>query len=247
MLVNNETGAIYDVKRVSDIVKKANPAALIHTDCTQAFLKIRFTAKDLGADMITLSAHKIGGPKGIGALWIKPEMIRKGLISPIIFGGGQENGLRSGTENVIGIAGFGAAAKVGYEKLDENIATITDIHDKMVAMLSDRSRFPGVELNIPDGPSAPHIISILMPMIRSEVMLHALEHNGVFVSSGSACSSNTGEISYVLQSFGLTSREADSTIRVSIGVQNTLADADGFVDEFENLLTSLMRMGRSPR
>ena len=244
MLVNNETGAIYDVRRISDIVKKANPAAIIHTDCTQAFLKIRFTAKSLGADMITISGHKIGGPKGVGALWVSPEILKKKAIVPIIFGGGQESGMRSGTENVIGIAGFGAAAKVGYEKLDEHIASITAVHDKIVSVLSDAKRFPGVELNTPDGPAAPHILSIHMPMVRSEVMLHSLSHAGIFVSSGSACSSNTGHGSYVLRAFGLDDREADCTIRVSIGAQNTLADADGFVEEFASALSSLVRMTR---
>ena len=244
MLVNNETGAIYDVRRISDIVKKANPAAIIHTDCTQAFLKIRFTAKSLGADMITISGHKIGGPKGVGALWVSPEILKKKAIVPIIFGGGQESGMRSGTENVIGIAGFGAAAKVGYEKLDEHIASITAVHDKIVSVLSDAKRFPGVELNTPDGPAAPHILSIHMPMVRSEVMLHSLSHAGIFVSSGSACSSNTGHGSYVLRAFGLDNREADCTIRVSIGAQNTLADADGFVEEFASALSSLVRMTR---
>ena len=244
MLVNNETGAIYDVKRISDIVKRANPSALIHTDCTQAFLKIRFTAKSLGADMITVSGHKIGAPKGIGALWVSPEILKKKGIVPIIFGGGQESGMRSGTENVIGIAGFGAAAKVGYEKLDEHIASVTSVHDRIVSALSDKERFPGVALNAPEGRTAPHILSIRMPMIRSEVMLHSLSHAGIFVSSGSACSSNTGHGSYVLRSFGLDDRAADCTIRVSIGAQNTIADADRFVEEFAASLASLARMTR---
>ena len=242
MLVNNETGAVYDIKRISDIVKRANPSALIHTDCTQGFLKRRFTARSLGADMITLSGHKIGASKGIGALWVSPDVIKRKALAPIIFGGGQESGMRSGTENVIGIAGFGAAAKAGFERLDENTEKISKIRERLIELLSDEKCFPGVALNLPAGEAAPHILSVRLPMIRSEVMLHSLSHSGVFVSSGSACSSNTGHGSYVLKAFGLSDREADCTIRLSLGAQNTLEEADRFAEEFSKSLSSLARM-----
>ena len=134
--------------------------------------------------------------------------------------------------------------RIHFQNDASAIASITAVHDKIVSVLSDAKRFPGVELNTPDGPAAPHKLSIHMPMVRSEVMLHSLSHAGIFVSSGSACSSNTGHGSYVLRAFGLDDREADCTIRVSIGAQNTLADADGFVEEFASALSSLVRMMR---
>ncbi|MCI8387911.1 MAG: cysteine desulfurase [Clostridiales bacterium] len=241
MLVNNETGAVYDIRRISDIVKAANPDALVHTDCVQGFLKHRFTQKSLGADLITLSSHKIGGPKGVGALYVSPNVIKSKKLAPIIFGGGQESGMRSGTENVIGIAGFGAAAAAGYKKLSENLEHMSAIREKLIAALSDETRFPGVTLNLPTGESCTHILSVRLPAIRSEVMLHSLSRAGIFVSSGSACSSNTGHGSYVLKAFGLDDHAADSTIRVSLGEQNTLEEADRFLVEFESALKSLAR------
>lgn len=243
MLVNNETGAVYDIKRISDIVKAANPEALIHTDCVQGFLKLRFTPKSLGADLITMSFHKVNGPKGVGALWVSPDVLKARKLSPIIFGGGQENGMRSGTENVIGIAGAGAAVKANFERLDENIAHEREIREHLISCLSDEKRFPGVKLNLPEN-AASHILSIRLPDIKSEVMLHSLSHSGIYVSSGSACSSNTGHGSYVLKAFGLSDREADSTIRVSLGYQNTIDEADRFLNELEKSLSMLVRMVR---
>lgn len=243
MLVNNETGAVYDVKRVSDIVKRANPEALVHTDCVQGFLKVPFTPKSLGADMITMSFHKVNGPKGVGALWVSPAVLKARKLSPIIFGGGQESGMRSGTENVIGIAGAGAAVKRNSASLSENIARENEIRSYLISSLSDSSRFPGVKLNLPEN-AASHILSVRLPDIKSEVMLHSLSHAGIYVSSGSACSSNTGHGSYVLKAFGLSDREADSTIRISLGYQNTLDEAEIFLDEFEKSLSALVRMVR---
>lgn len=258
MLVNNETGAVYDIKRISDIVKAANPDALMHTDCVQGFLKLRFTPKSLGADMITMSFHKVNGPKGVGALWVSPGVLKARKLSPVVFGGGQESGMRSGTENVIGIAGAGAAVKANFERLDANIAHENEVREYIIEALSDNERFPGVKLNLPEcdknmsegiakrvpSNAASHIISVRLPEIKSEVMLHSLSHAGIYVSSGSACSSNTGHGSYVLKAFGLTDREADSTIRISLGPQNTLEEADRFLSEFSKSLSALVRMVR---
>ena len=243
MLVNNETGAVYDIKRISSIIKAANPEALMHTDCVQGFLKLRFTPKMLGVDMITMSFHKVNGPKGVGALWVSPEVLKARKLSPVIFGGGQESGMRSGTENVIGIAGAGAAAKVNFERLDENIARESAVRARIIEALEDETRFPGVRLNLPEK-AASHIISVRLPDIKSEVMLHSLSHEGIYVSSGSACSSNTGHGSYVLKAFGLTDREADCTVRISLGYQNTSEEADIFLNEFSKALSGLVRMVR---
>ncbi len=241
MLVNNETGAIYDIKRISKIIKAANPDAIMHTNCVQGYLKQRFTEKWLGADLITLSAHKIGGPKGIGALYVSQAVITTKKLVPIIFGGGQEFGMRSGTENVIGIAGFGAAAKAGFASLDADIAAVSEIRTHLIDALSNSERFKGIKLNLPES-SAGHILSITLPSIKSETMLHSLSQAGIFVSSGSACSSNSGHGSHVLRAFGLSDRDADCTIRISLGTQNTVAEADRFLDALQSSLATLVRI-----
>ena len=240
MLVNNETGAVYDIKRIASIIKAKNPDALMHTDCVQGYLKRRFTEKTLGADLITLSAHKIGGPKGVGALYVSQSVITKKQLVPIIFGGGQESGMRSGTENVIGIVGFGAAAKAGYASLDADIAAEAAVRAHLIEALQSE-RFSGIRLNLPET-TAPHILSITLPSVKSETMLHSLSRAGIFVSSGSACSSNTGHGSHVLRAFGLSDKDADCTIRVSLGAQNTLAEADRFLDALEASLATLVRL-----
>ena len=241
MLVNNETGAVYDISRISSIVKAANPRALVHTDCVQGFLKVPFTVKSLGADMITLSAHKIGGSKGVGALWTAPGILREKKLSPVTFGGGQEGGLRSGTENTLGIIGFGAAAAAGSAALKETLSRLSAIRGRLISVLTSDERFKGVKLNLPPN-AAPHILSVTLPSIKSEVMLHSLSEAGIFVSSGSACSSNTHHGSYVLRAFGLCDRDADCTIRISLGDVNRPDDAERFLEVFAESLKRLARM-----
>lgn len=241
MTVNNETGAVYDTSRISRIIKAANPDALMHTDCVQAYMKLPISERSTGADLISLSAHKIGGPKGVGALLVTEEILKKRQLSPIIFGGGQESGMRSGTENLLGIIGFGAAVKTGMAHISENLANESALRTYLIEKLSDTERFMGVKLNLPEK-CAPHIISITLPNIKSETALHCLSRDGVYVSSGSACSSNTGHGSYVLRAFGLTDREADCTIRVSLGPQNTVGDADVFLASLEKALKTLVRI-----
>ncbi len=242
MLVNNETGAVYDIHRISQIVKAANPDALMHTDCVQGFLKMRFSPKTLGADLITISAHKIGGPKGIGALYVSERVLTKKQLVPIIFGGGQEFGMRSGTENVLGIVGFGAAAKAGFASLDADISAEASVRDHIIGALSSDEHFAGIRLNLPEN-AAPHIISITLPSVKSETMLHSLSRAGIFVSSGSACSSNTGHGSHVLRAFGLSDKDADCTIRVSLDARNTLSEANRFLDALAASLQTLVRIG----
>ncbi len=241
MLVNNETGAVYDIKRISDIVKAANPDAIIHTDCVQGYMNIPFTERSLGADMISLSAHKIGGPKGIGALYVSADMLKKRRLAPIIHGGGQESGMRSGTENLLGIVGFGAAVKSVSVMREAYAENKKKLREYMIERLSDSERFSGVRLNLPKN-AAPHVLSVTLPNIKSETMLHKLSLDGIFVSSGSACSSNTGHKSHVLRAFGLSDREADCTIRISLGAQNTLAEAEKFLASFESALSTLVRI-----
>ena len=132
MLVNNETGAIYDIPRISRIIKAANPDALMHTDCVQGYMKLPISEKTLSADLITLSAHKIGGPKGVGALYVSADILKKRQLSPIVFGGGQESGMRSGTENTIGIIGFGAAVREGIAHIAENVQKTSTVRTHII-------------------------------------------------------------------------------------------------------------------
>ena len=215
MSVNNETGAINDTARIFFEAKKVNPSVVTHTDAVQAFGKLAVAPRRGFADLVTLSAHKIGGPKGVGALYISPQTLRTRSISPFIPGGGQEHGMRSGTENTVGIAGFGAAASLPRADL----TAIKAIRDKIISGLPE-----GTSVNVPRGDHYPGIISLTCRGIKSETMLHFLSSRGVFVSSGSACSSNGGHKSYVLEDFGLSERDADCTVRLSF--DDKLTDGD---------------------
>ncbi len=241
MLVNNESGAVYDLAAVSRLMKRVSPDGVLHVDATQAYMKIPFTVSSLGADMVTLSSHKIEGPKGIGALWVSSDLIRTRGIAPEIHGGGQERGLRSGTENVPGIAAFGAAIRYRREHFALHAAHLAELRSRLLDRLENDPTLGEVKANIPAAP-APHIISLTLPRIKSETMLHFLSSEGVYVSSGSACSSHDAHVSSGMIAFGLTEREADQTIRVSLGTVNTKEDIDDFCDTLSRGVNSLIRM-----
>ncbi|MBE6595699.1 MAG: aminotransferase class V-fold PLP-dependent enzyme [Ruminococcaceae bacterium] len=237
MLVNNETGARYPVEQIFAAAKAANPACVCHTDAVQGFLKLPIRVKTLGADLVTLSAHKIHGPKGVGALYIAERMLKERRIVPFLAGGGQEFGLRSGTENMIGIAGFAAAARVGAESLRGDFFRMTALSDLLIKGLA------GSEIRVNRPPvTAPHIVSLTLPHIKSETMLHFLAGRGISVSSGSACSSHAKHPSRTLLAFGLTPEEADSTIRVSFSAANTPADVEALLAALTEGLATLVRM-----
>lgn len=238
MLVNNETGAIYPVREIFDIAHAVNPSVICHTDAVQAFLKIKFTVKSIGADMITVSSHKIHGPKGCGALIVDRKILTKRQLSPIISGGGQELNLRSGTENVIGISGFGEAAKAGSLSFNSDYEKMSSLRRYIISNLPDE-----ISLNSAEN-SAPHILNITLPDIKSETMLHFLSSKGICVSSGSACSSHGKHGSYVLTSFGLDSHAADCSIRVSLSADNTTEDADALILALREGLSTLVRIHR---
>ena len=206
MLVNNETGALYDIAAAFEAVKRYSPKITTHCDATQAFGKIPFTPSSLHADLVTVSAHKIHGPKGVGALYISKETVTNKRLIPFMLGGGQEEGMRAGTENVPGIAGFGAAARLPY-----SAEAVKAARQRILAHLN-----ADVSVNQPPV-FAPHILSLRLPDIKSETMLHYLSSLNIFVSTGSACSSKSLKVSRALTEFGLTPKEADSTLRVSIG------------------------------
>ena len=237
MMVNNETGAQYDLARAFAMAKERDPDIVTHTDAVQGYLKCRFTPAALGADLVTLNAHKIHGPKGVGALYVSPDALRRRDIVPCLLGGGQEAGFRSGTENLIGIAGFGRAAEEGFAALDDNIAAMRALRERTVAALGGLP----VTLNLPAGRCAPHILNLTLPGIRSETMLHELSRNGICVSNGSACSSHHPQPSAALIAFGLTPAQAGCSIRVSFSAANTPQQIDVFADCLRGALGRLVR------
>lgn len=217
MAVNNETGAAYDIKSAFEAAHKLSPGIVTHTDAVQAYAHIPFSPDKLGADLVTISGHKIHAPKGIGALLIKPELIRAKKIVPVLRGGGQENGMRSGTENVPGIAGFGAAAAgMTAAQISKDLRYFSELREYLTSRLPD-----GIRVNTPAGKYAPHIISLTLPNIKSESMLNFLSGRQIYVSSGSACSSHGKKGSHVLAAFGLSLHDADCTIRVSLDRSTT--------------------------
>jgi cysteine desulfurase len=238
MMVNNETGALYDVSKAFDMAKKRAKETVTHCDAVQGFLKTEINYSALHADLISISSHKIHGPKGVGALIIDPSLIKSKQIVPTVYGGEQENGFRPGTENTVGIAGFGGAAEIGKAKFADSVRKLRELREYAVSMLLDE----GFTLNLPSGKSAPHILSIQMPNIKSETVLHYLSAADICVSSGSACSSHSGKTSRALIAFGLTEREADCTIRVSMGEYNTKDDIDALVSALKKGRETLIRM-----
>ena len=240
MHVNNETGAIYNIKECFKIAKEVNPDVVTHTDAVQSYLKTKVSPTELCADLITISAHKVHGPKGIGALYISPEIIKKKQIKPIIFGGGQEGSIRSGTENIIGIAGFGEAAEIGFKNISQNIKNMSNVRLYALEKLLNLS----IKVNIPAGECAPHIINITLPSIKSETMLHHLSARGIYVSSGSACSSNSAQkrTSRALKGFGLSDFEADCSLRISLSHNNTKGQIDELILALEDGINTLVKI-----
>ncbi len=241
MMVNNETGAVYMVGDYFKRVKDKYPEAVCHTDAVQGFLKVGFTPITLSADMITLSAHKIHGPKGVGALWVSDRIIKERRLAPTLLGGGQEDGFRSGTENTVGIAGFAAAAEQGARTFVKDITHIADLHAYAREKLSALGE--QVQLNIPPLAAA-HILSVTVKGIKSQTTLNYLSGKGICVSSGSACSSHSNKPSRVLLAYGLSERDADSTLRVSLSRYNTKEDIDALAAALAEATAKLVRMKR---
>jgi cysteine desulfurase len=240
MMVNNETGAMYDVGRAFAMAKAKDPDIVTHTDAVQGYLKCRFSPQAIHADLVTLSAHKIHGPKGVGALYASADAIRRKDFEGVILGGGQEKGFRSGTENVMGIAGFGAAAKEGFSDLTADLAHLTALRDYARERLAALS----LQLNIPKGACAPHILNVTLPNIKSETVLHALSADGISISHGSACSSHSAHVSPSLLAFGLSVAQAECSVRISFGKQNTKEDVDALADALFRAIDRLVRVRR---
>jgi len=239
-MVNNETGALYDTARVSRLMKAKCPDSFLHVDATQSFMKVKFTKQSVGADMISVSSHKIEGPKGVGALIVDDRVIKARGLAPIIYGGGQEGGLRSGTENVPGIAAFGEAIRLAAASLDSSIAKMSELRSYFLEKLKNGS-LSEISATLPES-HAPHIVNITLPKIKSETMLHYLSSLGIFVSSGSACSSNSGGVSSALLAYGKTAAEADSSLRISFSPRNEKEDVDALCEALESGLSKLARI-----
>lgn len=220
MMVNNEIGALEPVEEAARIIKGKNPNTLVHVDAIQAYGKYHIYPKKMGIDLLSVSGHKIHAPKGTGFLYIKD----KTKIKPIIYGGGQQKGMRSGTENVPGVAALGEAAMEIYEDFDAKVAHLYAIRERFIKGLGD---IEGVTVNGRAGKdAAPQIVSVSIEDVRSEVMLHSLEEKGVYVSAGSACSSNKPAVSRTLKGIGLPAKLLDSTIRFSFCVNTTEEEID---------------------
>lgn len=238
MYVNNEVGAVEPVEEISRVIKAKNPSALYHVDAIQAYGKYVIRPKKQGIDLLSVSSHKIHGPKGVGFLYIRSGV----KIKPLIYGGGQQAGMRSGTENVPGVAGFGAAVKEMYTDHAEKIQKLIGLKDYMTDRLGE---IEGTVINSKKGEaSAPQIVSVSFEGVRSEVLLHALEDKGIYVSSGSACSSNHPGISGTLKGIGVAQKFLDSTIRISFSIFNTKEEVDYTIDVLKELVPVLRRYQR---
>lgn len=234
MYVNNEIGTVMPIADIARLIKEKNPNVLFHVDAIQAFGKYRIYPKRMGIDMMSISGHKFHGPKGVGALFIRDRV----KVKPIIYGGGQQSGMRSGTENVPGIAGMALAAEITYNGLEEKMEHLRQLKEHLI---SELTQIDDVYSNSGD---APHIASITFKGVRSEVMLHALEEREVYVSSGSACSSNKQHASGTLKAIGLPHDKLESTLRFSFSPENTMEQVDYAVECCRQLLPVLRRYVR---
>ncbi|MBQ7960624.1 MAG: cysteine desulfurase [Clostridia bacterium] len=236
MYVNNEIGTVEPVEKIGRIIKSVNPSTVFHIDAVQAYGKMPFTAASTGADLISLSSHKIHGPKGVGALYVK----NKAKLSPILFGGGQQDNVRPGTENVPGIAGFGLAAQKSYERISEKASEMERLKNRLCDGIT--SRIENVTVNTPAEGAAPHILNISFGYVKSEVLLHSLEAEGIYVSSGSACSSHKKGPSYVLSAIGTDRNMIDGSIRFSLSEFTTTEEIDYTVRKVQEHVEKIRKL-----
>ncbi len=238
MYVNNEVGSVQPLQEAAGIVKAYNKNILFHVDAVQGFGKYRIYPKKLKVDLCSISGHKIHGPKGSGILYIGEDV----KIRPIVFGGEQQKNVRSGTENVPGIAGISLAARTIYQDLDVKVAQMRRLKQRFIKGVSqiEDTTIHGLY----DETSAPHIISVGFAGIRSEVLLHALEEKGIYVSSGSACASNHPQVSGVLKGIGARQEFLDATLRFSMSEFTTPQEIDYTLDTLYNIVPKLRRYTR---
>lgn len=241
MLVNNETGAVYDVKAAASLVRRYYPDAVVHCDAVQGYMKLKCTPASLGVDTMTVSAHKIHAIRGAAALYVSENVLKRRHLVPVLPGGGQESGYRSGTENLCSIASFAAAAEEGRLHLTENREKVEALRKRLNDGLAELD----VQQNQGKGAEGaiflPNICSIVLPGIKSETMLNYLSGRGVYVSAGSACSAYSKKKSAALESFGVTPADADSTLRISLDHTNTEEDIVALLDGLREGIAGLQR------
>ncbi len=238
MQVNNEIGAVMPVEEAGKLIKEINPGTLFHVDAIQSYGKLHICPKNMNCDLLSVSGHKIHGPKGSGFLYIKD----KTKIKPIIYGGGQQKGMRSGTENVPAIAGLGVAAEEIYTDLDTKIEAMYKLKAHFI---NEVTRIDGVTVNgLTDKTSAPHIVSVSIQGVRAEVILHTLEDKNIYVSAGSACSSNKPAVSATLKAIGLPMELLDSTVRFSFCVDTTVEEIDYAIKVMQDVVPKLQKYTR---
>lgn len=238
MHVNNEIGSVQPIAEAGELIKRCNPQTLFHVDAVQGFGKFRIYPSRMNVDLLSVSAHKIHGPKGVGFLYIRAGA----RVNPITYGGGQQKGMRSGTENVPGIAGLAKAADLVYENLDQDVDRMYELRQKLIDGVS---RIEDVRVNgCPGREGAPHIVSLSVRGVRSEVLLHALEEKEIYVSAGSACSSNKPQISDTLKAIGVERDLLGSTIRFSLSVFTTAAEIEYTIQALEEMVPMLRKYSR---
>ena len=238
MHVNNEIGAVQPIEEIAKIVKENNKATLFHVDAIQGYGKYRIFPKKMGIDLLSVSGHKIHGPKGVGFLYCDSKV----KIKPILFGGGQQKDLRSGTENVPGIVGIAEAAKEIYTDFEAKIDRLYDVKAYFVEKVL---QLDGTKINgLVGRESAPHVVSVSFPGVRSEVLLHSLEEREVYASAGSACASNKPAISATLKAINAPKEHLDSTLRFSFSVHTTKEEIDYCIEVLAGLLPMLRRYAR---
>ena len=238
MYTNNEIGAVQPIAELGSLIKRMNPRTLFHVDAVQGFGKYRIWPKRMNIDLMSVSGHKIHGPKGVGFLYIGEKV----KIHPIIWGGGQQKGMRSGTENVPGVAGIGLATERIYEHLDEDVERLYDIREAFINGLSGLNQV--VVNGRPGRETAPHIVSVSIWGVRSEVLLHALEDRGICVSAGSACASNHPQTSETLKAIGVERDLLDSTIRFSFSIFTTMEEIEYTLQALYDIIPVLRKYSR---
>lgn len=236
MQINNEMGAIEPIEKAAELIKRKNPKTLLHVDAIQSYGKRKIYPKKMQIDMLSVSGHKLHGPKGMGFLYVKD----KTKLKPLILGGGQQKGMRSGTENVPGIAGLGVACEEIYQDFDANIEHLRKVKE---TFLQGIQRIEGVHVNGLTGEdSAPHIVSVSFEGIdKSEALLHALEDRDIYVSAGSACSSNKPAVSATLQAIGVPDKLLTATLRFSFSIHTTVEEVEYALAVLEELLPFLRK------
>lgn len=238
MFVNNEIGSVEPVAEIGERIKRKNPNTVFHVDAIQAFSKLPIYPKKMNIDLLSVSGHKFHGPKGTGMLYIR----EKTRIRPVILGGGQQNGMRSGTENVPGAAGMALAAEMAYGKLEESRAHMYRLREHLIHGLQ---AMENVTVHGADGEqAAPHIVNASFLGVRSEVLLHTLENEGIYVSAGSACSSHKRAGSPTLTAIGASKAEMESSVRFSFSENTTPEEIDTVLEVLNRVIPMLRRFTR---